>query len=164
MPETQFIDSHTLEDLSDSDIEKHPAEALIIRKAEQASANTAADTRSAAEHAVSEVRHFPACKVLQSPASFPTLHALQEHLEHSAPAPKASKGPAVILAANPALAKARNTGKASAKGKGKKRSRDSRALDADPGEHSLGICNILCIDSSLRTGGSIALQTTLCRH
>ena len=76
---------------------------------------------------------------------------LQEHYERSSPAPKASKGPAVILAANPALAKARKPGKASAKGK--KRSRDSKALETDPGEYSLGICDLICMDSSPGKGG-----------
>ncbi|CAK0787051.1 hypothetical protein CVIRNUC_010267 [Coccomyxa viridis] len=108
LPEGQAPDSHVLEDLSDSDTEKHPAEALIIRKAEQASAAAAADTQPSAEQVRSK-----------------------EHHERSLPAPKASKGPALILAANPALAKARKPGKASAKGK--KRSRDSKALEIDPG-------------------------------
>lgn len=69
MPEAQVLDSHALEDLSDSDIEEHPAEALIIRKAEQASAHAAADTRPAAEHAPSKVRHSSARKSLQSLAN-----------------------------------------------------------------------------------------------
>ena len=57
----------------------------------------------------------------------------------------------MILAANPALAKARKPGKASAKGK--KRSRDSKALEIDPGEYSLGICDLICMDSSPGKGG-----------
>ena len=67
----------------------------------------------------------------------------------------------MILAANPALAKARKPGKSSAKGK--KRSRDSKALDIDPGEHSPGICNLSCTDSSLGTGGML-LRPELLQH
>ena len=57
----------------------------------------------------------------------------------------------MILAANPALAKARKPGKAPAKAK--KRSRDSKALETDPGEYSLGICDLICVDSSPGNGG-----------
>ena len=69
LPEGQALDSHVLEDLSDSDTEKHPAEALIIRKAEQASAAAAADTQPSAEQVPSKVRHFCDCTALQSLAN-----------------------------------------------------------------------------------------------
>ena len=68
MPEAQALDSHVLEDLSDSDTEKHPAEALIIRKAEQASA-ASADTQPAAEQIIPKVRQSSYCKALQSLAN-----------------------------------------------------------------------------------------------
>lgn len=69
LPEGQAPDSHVLEDLSDSDTEKHPAEALIIRKAEQASAAAAADTQPSAEQVRSKVRPFCDCTALQSLAN-----------------------------------------------------------------------------------------------
>ena len=65
LPEGQALDSHVLEDLSDSDTEKHPAEALIIRKAEQASAAAAADTQPPVEQVPSKVRHTCDCTALQ---------------------------------------------------------------------------------------------------
>ena len=69
LPEGQALDPHVLEDLSDSDTEKHPAEALIIRKAEQASAAAAADTQPSAEQVPSKLRRFCDCTALQSLAN-----------------------------------------------------------------------------------------------
>lgn len=73
-------------------------------------------------------------------------------LQECPEAPKAKKPPAIVLSANPALAKARAPGKAPSK-KAKKRVRDSKALEeGHSGEHTLGICFLLCASSSVKVG------------
>ena len=84
---------------------------------------------------VKESAHIKPCRLLQ------------EQPEPS----KAIKQPAVVIAANPALAKARNPGKASGKAQRKRKSRDSRAVELDAGEHLFGIWRALsamrfCVD------------------
>ena len=76
----------------------------------------------------------------------------------------------MVIAANPALAKARNTEKASGKAKRKTRSRDSRAVEADAGEHSLGILRIMSAKKDpcsrhddLAARGCTAMQRAICK-
>ena len=64
---------------------------------------------------------------------------LQEQPEH---ARAVKQQPTVVIAANPALAKARIPGKASGKAQRKRKSRDSRAVELDAGEHPFGIWRV----------------------
>ena len=129
--------SYPVNDLSDSDTERHPAEALIIRKAEQASSSAPAQAPRAREPGQAAVRSslwlgiLSHLHVSERTAHFKPTPLLQAQQEH-----QAVKQPAVLIAANPALAKARDPGKTSGKPKRKKRQRDSRPVEPDPGEHS----------------------------
>ena len=60
--------SHPVHDLSDSDTERHPAEALIIRKAEQASSSASVQAPLAREPGETAVRHTSATGQPQGPA------------------------------------------------------------------------------------------------
>lgn len=55
--------SHPVDEHSDSDNETHPAEALIIRKAEQASTAAAAGSKPASRQAAPAVSLFPASEM-----------------------------------------------------------------------------------------------------